>query len=48
MIHHHTSTLNGGLMDIYREQIGRIVYEQKKLLEKYTGEHDLITDWTGE
>lgn len=31
-------------MDIYREQIDRIVYEQKNLLEKYTGEYESITE----
>lgn len=28
-------------MDIYKDQIGEMVYEQKKVLEKYTREHEM-------
>ena len=35
--------LQGGVMDIYRDQIDRVVYEQRKLLEEYTDEYKLAT-----
>ena len=35
-------TQNGGIMDIFREEIDRFVYEQKKMLEDYTNEYCLV------